>query len=82
MKTEGFIIEKFLGDFLVGQVLTPFLFDPKRKNIAKNLLNVVQPLDLYRTRMELLKPFSAHYVIQARKDKKMTCQDEPSCLKE
>ncbi len=67
MKTEGFIIEKFLGDFLIGQVLTPFLFDPQRKNVAKKLVKVIQPLDGYLTRMELLKLFSAHYIIQARK---------------
>lgn len=70
MKTEGFIIEKFLGDFLMGQVLTPFLFDPQRKNVAKELVKVIQPLDGYLTRMGLLKPFSAHYIIQARKEDK------------
>ncbi len=71
MKTEGFIIEKVLGDFLMGQVLTPFLFDPQRKNVAKKLVKVIQPLNGYLTRMELLKLFSAHYIIQARKgDKK------------
>lgn len=67
MKTEGFILEKFIGDFLLGQLLTPFLFDPKRNNVAKKMLKVVQPLDFYLTRMSLLRPLSAHYIIQARK---------------
>jgi len=67
MKTEGFVIEKFIGDLLLGQLLTPFLFDPKRNNVAKKMLKVVKPLDFYLTRMWLLKPLSAHYIIQARK---------------
>lgn len=67
MKIEGFIIEKFIGDFLLGQLLTPFLFDPKRNNVAEKMLKVVQPLDFYLMRISLLKPFSAHYIIQARK---------------
>lgn len=69
MKTQGFTMEKFLGDFLVGQLLTPFLFDPKRNNVVKKMLKVVQPLDSYLTRMPLLRPFSAHYIVLARKGK-------------
>jgi len=67
IKTERFVIEKFIGDFLLGQLLTPFLFDAKRNNVAKKMLKIVQPLDFYLTRMSLLKPFSAHYIIQAKK---------------
>ena len=67
MKTEGFIIENFLSDFFLGQLLTPFLFDPKRNKVAKKMLRIVQPLDFYLTRMSLLKPFSAHYIIRAKK---------------
>lgn len=67
MKTQGFIIERFGGDFFLGQLLTPFLFDSKRNNIAKKTLKVFQPLDFYLTRMSPLKPLSAHYVIRARK---------------
>ena len=67
IKMEGFIIETVLGDFMLGQVVTPFLFDPRRKKVAKKLLKVIYPIDVYLTRMALLKPFSAHYIIQARK---------------
>ena len=67
IKMEGFIIETVLGDFMLGQVVTPFLFDPRRKKVAKKLLKVLYPIDVYLTRMALLKPFSAHYIIQARK---------------
>lgn len=67
MKTEGFIIENFLSDFFLGQLLTPFLFDPKRNKVAKKMLKIVQPLDFYLTRMSLLKPFSAHYIFRAKK---------------
>lgn len=67
MKTTGFIIEKFLGDFLLGQIITPFLFNPKRSVVAKKLFKVTRPLDKYLTLTPLLKLFSAHYIIQARK---------------
>jgi len=67
IKTQGFIVERFIGDFFFGQLITPFLFDPKKNNVAKKILKVFQPLDFYLTRMSPLKPLSAHYIIRAKK---------------
>lgn len=70
MKTAGFTMEKFIGDLFLGQLLTAFLFDPTRNNVAKKMLKIFQPLEHYLTRMPLLTPLSAHYIIQARKSNK------------
>jgi|GEM_PF-5987989 len=67
MRTSGFIIEKFLGDIFLGQVLTDLLFNPEKNNVTTKILRIFQPIDSYLTRLSLLKPLSAHYIIQARK---------------
>ncbi len=67
LRSQGFVIERFYGDFLLGQLLNPFLFDPRRRDVARKMLRVFEPIDSYLTRISLFKPLSAHYIVQARK---------------
>jgi ubiquinone/menaquinone biosynthesis C-methylase UbiE len=71
MRVCGFAKEKFVGDIFLGQVLTGFLFNPEKNDVTSKILKIFQPIDSYLTRLSLLKPFSAHYIIQARKNSKI-----------
>jgi ubiquinone/menaquinone biosynthesis C-methylase UbiE len=67
IRAQGFIIEKFYGDILVGQVLTSLLFDPRRNYLTKKIMKVFRQLDFYLSRLVFIKSLSAHYIIEARK---------------
>jgi len=67
LRATGFIVEKFFGDVLLGQVFSDLLFDPKAKALANKILNATQPFDRCLTNLPLLKFLSAHYIIEARK---------------
>jgi len=71
MRICGFVKEKFVGDIFLGQVLTGFLFNPEKNDVTSKILKIFQPIDSYLTRLSLLRPFSAHYIIQARKNSKI-----------
>jgi SAM-dependent methyltransferase len=62
-----FIIEKFIGDVLLGQVIARLLYEPKGKAIADKVLKATQPLDSRLTDLPLFKSLSEHYIIEARK---------------
>jgi len=65
--TSGFVVEKFLGDVLLAQVITRLLYNPKATVFANEVLKATQPLDRRLLNLSLLKSLSAHYIIEARK---------------
>jgi len=67
LRTCGFIVERFFGDVLLAQVIAHLLYEPKAKVLANNVLKLTQPLDRYLTNLLILKTFSEHYIIEARK---------------
>jgi len=67
LTTRGFRVERLFGDVLLAQVALRLLFDPKGEAVASKVLRMTQPLDYYLTRLPLLKAFSAHYFVEARK---------------
>jgi len=67
LTTCGFMVEEFLGDVLLAQVITRLLYEPRGRLLADKVLRVTQPLDRRLTSLPLLKSLSAHYIIDARK---------------
>jgi len=63
----GFVLEKFLGDVLLAQVVLRSLFDPRRTVWTDKVLRATQPLDRRLTNLPLLKSLSAHYIMEAKK---------------
>jgi ubiquinone/menaquinone biosynthesis C-methylase UbiE len=70
MKGQGFIIEKLYGDIFLGQAITSLLFDPRKNYLTKKIMKVLRPVDFYLTRLVFIKSLSAHYILEARKERK------------
>jgi ubiquinone/menaquinone biosynthesis C-methylase UbiE len=66
-KASGFIVTKFFGDVLLAQVVSNLLFDPNAAVLANRILKATRPFDSLLANLPLLKFFSAHYIIEARK---------------
>jgi len=67
LRASGFIVTKFFGDVLLGQVFSDLLFDPIAVVLANRILKATRPFDSLLTNLPLIKFLSAHYVIEARK---------------